>query len=148
MSNILEYKGYCTKIEYSKEDKVLYGKIEGINDLVNFESDNLEDVEKEFHNAVDDYLEFCKECNKEPNKAYKGSFNVRIDPEMHREIAMMAIKKNTSLNEIVEQAIKNYLQPEKISFQPISYTVQAETRRAKYSTSQSWFHSSLSKVSN
>lgn len=148
MDNVIEYKGYQSKVEYSKEDNVLHGKIEGIKDLVTFECDSASDVRKEFEAAVDDYLEFCKECNKEPNKAYKGSFNVRIDPEMHREIAMMAIKKNTSLNEIVEQAIKNYLQPETISFQPISYTVQPETRRAKYSTSQPWFHSSLSKVPN
>ena len=63
--NILEYKGYNTKIEFNSSDFVFRGKIEGIDDLVNFESENSKDIEKEFHKAVDDYLEFCKEVPKE-----------------------------------------------------------------------------------
>lgn len=68
MSNKLEYKGYYTEINYSAENSILYGKIEGINDLVNFQSDNAKDIEKEFHNAVDDYLLFCKVLGQVPNK--------------------------------------------------------------------------------
>jgi len=52
-------------VHYSNEDKVLYGKIEGIRDLISFESNNIEDVENEFKEAVNDYLDFCKEMNKE-----------------------------------------------------------------------------------
>ena len=56
MKNVLEYKGYYTKINFSVEDKVLFGKIEGINDLVNFESESIDEIENEFHVAVDDYF--------------------------------------------------------------------------------------------
>lgn len=56
MNNILEYKGYTTKIKYSSDDNVYYGKIEGIEDFVNFESDSVENIETEFHRAVNDYL--------------------------------------------------------------------------------------------
>lgn len=108
MKNILEYKGYYTKVEFSLEDKVLYGKIEGINDLVNFESNSAEDIENEFHDAVDDYLEFCKEVGKEPDKVYKGSFNVRISPALHKEISLLALKNGESLNQTVEKALKEY----------------------------------------
>ena len=59
MKNILQYKGYFTKIEYSVEDRLLYGKIEGIKDLVNFESESVEEIEQEFKNAVDDYFGLC-----------------------------------------------------------------------------------------
>lgn len=59
MNNVLEYKGYYTKVEYSAEDNVLYGKIEGIRDLVNFECDTLDGVESAFQAAVDDYLALC-----------------------------------------------------------------------------------------
>lgn len=68
--NIIEYKGYRTKIEYSHEDKVLFGKIEGIDDLVNFESDSAKEIEKEFRLAVDYYLGLCSEIGKSPDKAY------------------------------------------------------------------------------
>lgn len=63
---ILKYKNYITNIEYSEEDNVFYGKIEGISDLVNFESEDLDRIEQEFHDAVDDYLLFCNmhKCSK------------------------------------------------------------------------------------
>lgn len=57
---ILEYRNYTTTIEYSEEDKVFYGKIEGIKDVVNFESEDLNGIEQAFHDAVDDYVLFCK----------------------------------------------------------------------------------------
>lgn len=59
--NRFDYKGYYTLIHFDSEDKVLYGKIEGIDDLVTFESDSAKEIEKEFHDAVDDWLEFRKE---------------------------------------------------------------------------------------
>lgn len=109
MSNVLEYKGYHSKIEFDVEACVLRGKIEGINDYVDFESDTLENIVSEFHSAVDDYLEFCAEVGKAPEKEYKGTFNVRIDPKLHRAIAIDAMKKGISLNATVEKAIEHYL---------------------------------------
>lgn len=108
-NNILEYKGYYTKIEYSAEDHVLFGRIEGIKDLVNFESDSIADVEKQFHAAVDDYLAFCQDIGQDPDKPYRGNFNVRISPELHRLAAMAADKKGQTLNAFVAEAIKDAL---------------------------------------
>ena len=62
--NRFDYKGYYTLIQFDSEDKVLYGKIENANgDLVLFESDSVKEIEKEFHDAVDDRFEFRKELN-------------------------------------------------------------------------------------
>lgn len=108
--NILEYKGYHTVVEYDVETYMLRGKIEGINDFVNFESDNPRTIEEEFHNAVDDYLEFCKTVGKEPDKEYKGTFNIRIQPELHKKVSMLAFKKGESLNTTVEKAIRAYVE--------------------------------------
>jgi len=113
MSNVMSYKGYHTRVEYNAEDKTLYGKIEGISDLVTFEAEKCEDVEREFHEAVDDYLEFCEEVGKAPDKEYNGSFNVRIEPNLHREIALSAFKNNRSMNKEIAVALQNYLHPEK-----------------------------------
>lgn len=68
MKNLLEYKGYYGKVEYSVEEQILFGKIEGIVDLVTFESKNADEIEKEFRDAVDDYLDFCHQVGKEPEK--------------------------------------------------------------------------------
>lgn len=110
MKNVLEYKGYLTRIEYSVEDHVLYGKIEGIKDLVNFESDSIDQIEHEFHCAVDDYLQLCEELGECPDKAYSGTFNVRISPALHRKVALHAVKSGETLNSTVEQAIKSYVE--------------------------------------
>ena len=109
MKNILEYKGYHAKIEFDSEDLVLRGKIEGIKDLVNFESADISTVEEEFHAAVDDYLEFCKDVGKEPDKEYKGTFNIRISPDLHKRLAIVAMQNGDTLNATVEKAIKKYV---------------------------------------
>lgn len=62
----MTYKGYSARPEYSAEDGVVFGRLLGINDLVNFESENVEGLEEEFHKAVDDYLAFCSEIVKQP----------------------------------------------------------------------------------
>lgn len=108
--NILEYKGYFSKVQYSSEDNVLYGKIEGIVDLVTFESESCNEIEKEFQLAVDDYLEFCKEVGKSPDKSYKGSFNIRISPDLHKRADNTAKKKGITLNQLVSSAILEYLE--------------------------------------
>ncbi len=112
MSDILEYKGYYSKIAYSAEDNILFGKIEGINDLVTFESESSEKIREEFYNAVDDYLEFCKSINQAPDKTYSGSFNIRISPSLHKQLAIDALKNQTTLNRTVETAIVEYLNDE------------------------------------
>lgn len=108
MSNIVKYKGYFSYVDFSIEDCVLHGKIEGIHDLVTFECENAKDAEKEFREAVDDYLAFCKEMGKEPEKAFKGSFNVRIGSELHKKVAIMAKRENVSQNQIIVQAVEEY----------------------------------------
>ena len=106
MKNIMRYKEYYATINYEEETSTFYGKIEDIDDLVSFESDNVKGFKAEFENAVEEYLEFCKENGKQPDKPYKGSFNVRVGSELHKKAVMMARISNMSLNQFVENAIK------------------------------------------
>ena len=108
--NVLEYKGYWAVIQYSVEDQCLFGKVEGIDDLVSFGSESALDIVQRFHEAVDEYLEDCKRHNKEPNKAYKGSFNVRLTPELHRAIAVASLQRGTTLNQFMVSAAEHELQ--------------------------------------
>lgn len=110
MNDILQYKGYYASVHFSADDEVFYGKLLGIDDLVNFEGDSVKQLKKAFHEAVDDYLETCEELGKEPNKTYKGSFNVRISTDLHKEAAIFASVHNISLNDFVKTAINYALQ--------------------------------------
>ena len=105
MSNFLRYKDYIGTVEYSNEDDVFYGKVFGINDLVNFEGDSAKKIKTAFKEDVDDYIETCNELNKIPQKSYKGSFNVRVPPSLHKDAAVIAVQYNISLNNFVEGAI-------------------------------------------
>ena len=110
--DVLEYKGYHSRIAFDTVSLVLHGKIEGINDLVTFESDDVNKIEEEFHKAVDDYLIFCEEIGKEPDKDYKGSFNVRVTPELHKQLVDVSFWNGESLNSSVEKAIRLYVESE------------------------------------
>jgi len=106
MANIIEYNGYIGSIEYSPEDKCFFGKLEMIDDLVTFEATTAQELEDNFKNAVDEYITTCKELNREPQKVYKGVFNVRIDPELHKKIYKEALKAGVSLNSFVSSVLK------------------------------------------
>jgi predicted HicB family RNase H-like nuclease len=105
MNDILQFKGYYAEIHFSADDEVFFGKLLGISDLVSFEGASVSELKKAFHEAVEDYLETCTELGKEPEKTYKGSFNVRISPELHRKAANYASIRKLTLNELVKQAI-------------------------------------------
>lgn len=106
MKNIMKYKEYYATVNYEDETSTFYGQIEDIDDLVSFESDTVTGLKTEFKNAVEEYLEFCRENGKRPDKPYKGSFNVRVGSELHKKAVMMARISNMSLNQFVELAIK------------------------------------------
>lgn len=107
--NILEYKGYHTSITYDAHAGRLRGVISGIDDYVDFSSDKVENIEQEFHMAVDDYLEFCKEIGKAPCKEYRGVFNVRIKPSLHRELVQISERDGETLNAVVERALQLFV---------------------------------------
>lgn len=102
----LEYQGYTGSIEYSKEDKLFFGKILGIKSLISYEGTTGPELEADFKEAVDDYLADCKSMNIKPEKPFKGSFNVRIPSELHKEATLKAQELNTSLNSFVSESIR------------------------------------------
>jgi predicted HicB family RNase H-like nuclease len=105
MNDILEYKSYYGSVQFSSEDEVFYGKLLGIDDLVTFEGGSVRELKKAFHEAVDDYLETCAEVGKDPDKTYKGTFNIRISTDLHKAAAVYAAVNNISLNDFVKTAI-------------------------------------------
>jgi len=109
MSNLIEYKGYQGTVEYSAPDGVLYGVVLGIKGLISYEGKCINSLRSDFEGAIDDYLDMCNEEGVEPQRAYKGKFNVRVSPELHRTLAHYAAAHGQTLNSTVEEAIRNYV---------------------------------------
>lgn len=105
MKNTMQYKGYVGSVEFSEEDGLFFGKVLGIRSLISYDGKNAQELVEDFHGAVEDYLAMCAA----EGKAYKGSFNVRIPAEMHKQAAICALQNNISLNKIVEQALQQFL---------------------------------------
>lgn len=105
MNSMLEYKGYHATVEYDAEDNIFIGEVFGITDSLNFHGTSVIELKEMFEQCINNYLELCDKIGKSPDKEFKGSFNVRISPEMHRKAALAAAKQKITLNQYVTNAI-------------------------------------------
>jgi len=106
---MLEYKGYFSIVHYSPESEIFFGKLEAIVDLVTYEGETAKGVKAAFEEAVDSYLETCEQVGKRPDKPYTGTFNVRVNTELHRKAAILSRQRNISLNQLVGEALARYV---------------------------------------
>ena len=110
MSSIMEYNGYHAKVEFDDQDKIFVGTVMGLNDTLAFHGKSVSELEVSFQNCIEDYLDLCKEIGKQPEKEFKGIFNVRISPDSHREAAMDAAIDGITLNQFVAEAIEEKIE--------------------------------------
>lgn len=103
----LKYKGFIGSIEAELNDDTLYGKVLGLDKktLITYEGKTLTELKKDFKNAIDDYIEHCKENGLELHKSYSGSFNIRIPIDLHARLATMAQSEGVSLNAFVKESL-------------------------------------------
>lgn len=105
----MECEGYHAKIEFDQDDKIFVGRVIGIKDSVNFHGRSVDELTAEFRNSICNYLDYCKQAGKEPEKEFKGSFNVRIKPEQHKKVALYAADEGITINQFVSRAIDDEL---------------------------------------
>jgi len=109
----LKYKGYIGSVEYSEEDNCLFGKVLGMSkDIISYEGVTLEELKSDFETGVDTYLESCMARGLEPRKAYSGTLNVRLNPEIHTKIANVAQETGITINAYIKNALENVLNSE------------------------------------
>lgn len=107
--NTLKYKDFIGSVAFSEADGVFFGKIEGIDGLVNFEGESVAELTNAFHEAVDDYLAYCAEEGIEPHKSYSGSLNVRLTPDIHTRVAYLAKQAGVSINSFIRTAVEKQI---------------------------------------
>ena len=105
MKNTMEYKGYIGSVEFSEADGVFFGKLQGIRSLISYEGTNANELITDFHEAVDNYLENCAANGDKPEIPYKGSLNIRLKPDVHKQAAIYSITHQKSLNSFIEEAV-------------------------------------------
>ena len=108
MKDMMSYKGYHGSVKYNDEDQIFYGKVEYIKALISYEGTDVSSLKEAFQEGIEDYLELCEETGKEPEKPFKGTFNVRTRSDLHREAVLYANKNNLTLNKIITLALENF----------------------------------------
>jgi predicted HicB family RNase H-like nuclease len=103
--NLLRYKDYQGAVEFDEGRLIL--RLLHIDDLITTEIDRASDARAAFMELVDDYLASCVELGKQPSKPFKGSFNVRVSPNLHKRAAFAAMEEGETLNAFVLSAIED-----------------------------------------
>jgi predicted HicB family RNase H-like nuclease len=101
----LAYKGYMGLLEVDLDAGELFGRTVGMRDVITFQGKTIEEARTSFEESIDFYLDCCRKEGKQPDRPYSGRFNVRITPELHRRLVMLAESRGQSLNEAVGEAL-------------------------------------------
>ncbi len=105
----MEYKGYFGVVEYDSEARLFHGDVVNTRDVITFQGKTVDEIETAFRESIEDYINWCEEEGVEPEKPYSGKFNLRLSPELHKEVAISARKMKISINSFVEKALKDEL---------------------------------------
>ena len=107
---MLKYMNYTGIVEYDPDGKIFTGEVIGLRDVITFQGRTPKELERSFQTSVDLYLEMCQRDGTPPQKPFSGRFNIRLSPEVHRQIAERAAQSRLSLNQWVSEAVQRALQ--------------------------------------
>ena len=126
---MMRYKGYFGEIEFDSDARILHGEVIGIRDVVTFQGTTVEEIEKAFHESVDDYLSFCKQRGEQPDKPFSGRFILRVNADLHRKLDLFAHASGKSLNAFVAERLSEDIA--KLDSQPLTSKTRKKPRRAE-----------------
>ena len=124
----MTYRSYIGKVDYDDEAETFFGTVVNANVLISFRGRTVEELKKSFHDLVDSYLEDCRESGVPPEKPYNGSIMVRVDPAIHRRLAIKASERHESMNRFLQNLIEKAT--EDVSEAPAPAKVQPGRRTA------------------
>jgi predicted HicB family RNase H-like nuclease len=105
MKNAMTYKGYTASMVFDVDDKIIVGRVEGIDDIISFHGESIAEFEAHFHAVVDDYIAACAALGSSPEKPASGRLMLRIAPEVHAAALKAAARSGISLNKWAEKAL-------------------------------------------
>lgn len=109
MLNTMKYLDYTASVQYDDEDGLFYGDVMDLRDTITFSGASVEELQRAFRQAVDDYVEFCHGRGEDPEKPFSGRFVLRLEPSMHRKAAVAAAARQVSLNTFITGAVEREL---------------------------------------
>jgi predicted HicB family RNase H-like nuclease len=102
----MTYKGYIGQVTLDEDAGLFHGQVLNTRDIITFQGRNVKELRKALKDSIEDYLEYCRERGEDPDKPLSGKFVVRIDPELHREVTIAAVREGKSLNKWVAERLE------------------------------------------
>lgn len=103
---MMKYKGYIGQVSYDDEAKIFHGEVIGMKDVITFQETTVKELEKAFHDSVDDYIAWCTERGEKPGKTYSGTLKLRIPPTLHAHLVLEAAQREVSLNKLITEKLQ------------------------------------------
>ena len=104
--SLMTVNGFNAKIEYDPELDLFRGEILGLSGGADFFGKNPKELRIEFKKSLEVYLDVCREKGIEPRRSYSGKFNLRISPDLHERLAIVAQAAGKSINAITQEALE------------------------------------------
>lgn len=104
--NTMTYKGYIGQVTLDEDASVFHGQVMNTRDIITFQGRTVRELRKALRDSIEDYLDFCSERNEDPDKPLSGRFVLRIDPALHREVTIAAVREGKSLNKWVAERLE------------------------------------------
>lgn len=101
----MELDGYVARVDFDAEGNTFHGRVTNISDVVTFEGRNPAELLREFATSLRVYREVCREDGREPEEPFSGKFVLRVDPDVHRAIAIAAEREEKSINRWAAEAL-------------------------------------------
>lgn len=76
------------------------------NDIITFYGSSVAELRREVRRSVEEYLAFCREQDRAPEKPFSGKLMLRTTPELHRKVALQAARHRLSMNAWVQQVLE------------------------------------------
>jgi predicted HicB family RNase H-like nuclease len=109
---MIEYKGYVGVFELDPELDSFHGTVVNTNDVITFYGSSIEELREEMQNSIEEYLAFCREQGKEPEKPFSGKLMIRTHPDLHRRLALEAARQRLSMNAYVQEILEKAMTAE------------------------------------
>jgi predicted HicB family RNase H-like nuclease len=122
------YKGYLAGLYVDEEKAIIRGKVLNTRDTITFYGKTVEEALQAFRDSVDDYLDFCKEAGVEPDKPFNGKLLIRVKPEHHRDLSLIAQEEGRSINSLVAQLVTKAIRARKPRIHPTSVRPSEDRR--------------------
>jgi predicted HicB family RNase H-like nuclease len=102
----MTHDGYIARVELDEEAGLFHGEVVNTRDVLTFQGRTLDELRTAFADTIADYVDWCHERGKQPERPYSGNFTVRVSPELHRRIAAAAARDGKSVNAFVVSALE------------------------------------------